>query len=122
MTGAVQGLSIAELRDIWNKVSRQHMSLGGACACSFGVAISGADLEEDICDYLEDAARRERRTDVLEALSKVSISTAYGRLDAVLGALERDSSGEAALFAIPRLAGSLQSLAAQHIRQGFRCD
>lgn len=56
---------------LWNDLARQHVSMGGGCACGIGgVTVRLEDFEHDIADYLYAEAERLGNADVLALLSR----------------------------------------------------
>jgi hypothetical protein len=56
---------------MWEDLARQHVSMGGGCACGIGgVTVRLQDFEHDIADYLVAEAERLKQADVLALLSQ----------------------------------------------------
>ena len=56
---------------LWNDLARQHVSMGGGCACGIGgVTVRLEDFEHDIADYLYAEAERSDKHEVLALLSR----------------------------------------------------
>lgn len=117
----------SELMEIWNRISRQHMSAGSGCGCGFGgLILQAADFELDIVEFVIDDAKNDGRHDVppfIDAVSKrgpdrYSIVALLTALDAGDG---RISDGDQA-FALARLATSLTSIDSAHGKGRFACD
>jgi hypothetical protein len=54
---------------LWEDLARQHVSMGGGCACGIGgVTVRLQDFEHDIADYLVAEAERLKQADVLALL------------------------------------------------------
>jgi len=57
------------LLDMWENLSRQHVSMAAGCACGAGgVTVRLEDFEQDIADYLLGEAERNKRTQVISFL------------------------------------------------------
>lgn len=110
----------AELRDIWDRLARQHVALAGSCACSVGgVTLQLQDFEQDIVDYLLGQAERHRRDDVAALLREhgrdADGSWRIGLLLAALAAPPVDeAAGDAPAFVLARLGKTLRSFAKLH--------
>lgn len=56
---------------LWNDLARQHVSMGGGCACGIGgVTVRLEDFEHDIADYLYAEAERLGNHEVLALLAR----------------------------------------------------
>ena len=124
MTQAIASEAAASIRDLqakWKRVSRQHVALGAACGCGIGIAFAANDLEEDICDFIEESARREKRNDVAAFIAGLPrpAGGATWKLADLLARLE--SECEYAAFLAPRLVVSLASFDQQHGGARFVC-
>ena len=75
---AVNVESAAEARrllELWQNLSRQHVSLAGNCACGAGgVTLRLEDFEQDIADYLLGEAERNKRSEVISFLRRTHSS------------------------------------------------
>ncbi len=107
----------ARLRDLWSRLSAQHVSLGAGCGCGIGgVSLSLADFERDIADYLWAESER------LGEAAVEAFLLAPGPIEAqdapVRDLLERLETGDAppgvADWLLPRLARTLESFAKLH--------
>lgn len=57
------------LLDMWENLSRQHVSMAAGCACGAGgVTLRLEDFEQDIADYLLGEAERNKREMVISFL------------------------------------------------------
>jgi hypothetical protein len=70
---AEQGGEVAaearRLLDLWENLSRQHVSLAAGCACATGgVTVLLEDFEQDIADYLLGEAERNKRAQIIAFL------------------------------------------------------
>lgn len=116
-----------ELTEIWNRISRQHMSAGSGCGCGFGgLILQAADFELDIVEFVIDDARNDGRVALppfIDAVSKRGPER-YS-IVALLKALE-DSDGRLSpddqTFALARLATTLGSIDSAHGQGRFACD
>ncbi len=117
-------LAIEDLRELWRRLSRQHITLGASCTCAIGLSISIEDFEQDICDFLEADATRAGRMDVVDALNRLRPAgqneplTLLQLMDGLV--LHGDASLLA--FLTPRLNVSLGSIETAHRRMSFRCS
>ena len=79
------------LLDLWENLSRQHVSLAGNCACGAGgVTLRLEDFEQDIADYLLGEAERNKRSEVISFLQAHAFieETQLWSLSRLLHALE----------------------------------
>ncbi|MBX9739901.1 MAG: hypothetical protein K2X62_07515 [Beijerinckiaceae bacterium] len=116
--------STAEARDVWRRISRQHIALGSNCTCGVGLSINIEDFGQDICDFLEADAMRAGRDDVLQAMSRLR---PHGRnepwtLPNLLDALATHDDPGVEAFMTERLNVSLESIVNAHRRTSMRCD
>lgn len=124
MTPAVSANAAILVRDLqatWKRISRQHVALGAACGCGIGISFAANDLEEDICGFVEDVARREKRHDVFDLIAQLPRNAGGNawKLADLLGRLEEND--ECAAFLAPRLAVSLSSFDQSHGGARFVC-
>lgn len=117
----------SELTEIWNRISRQHMSAGSGCGCGFGgLILQAADFELDIVEFVIDDAKSEGRPALpafIDAVCKrgpdrYSILALLNGLDA---GDDRISEADRS-FALERLATTLSSIDAAHGKGRFACD
>jgi len=58
-----------QLLNLWQTLSRQHISMAAGCACGAGgVTLLLEDFEQDIADYLLGEAERNKRVEVIDFL------------------------------------------------------
>lgn len=116
-----------DLTEIWNRISRQHMSAGAGCGCGFGgLILQASDFELDIVEFVIDEAKHGGRTAIPPFIDAVARRGAdrYS-LAALLRAL---GQGQDALgpddeaFALARIAIPLASMDAAHSKGRFSCD
>jgi hypothetical protein len=117
---ALAAADARELLDIWERVSRQHVSLATGCACGVGgVTLQLQDFEQDIADYVLGQAERGRRQDVVNFL-RGHAQQADGRwsiallLAALFEPATAPASDELAEFILTRLGKTLRSFAKLH--------
>lgn len=119
----------SELREIWNRISRQHMSAGSGsgCGCGFGgLILQAADFELDIVEFVISDAKGEGRLALPPYIDSVSKRgpERYSLLD-LLSALDSGDgrlSDDDQAFALTRLATTLSSIDAAHGKGRFACD
>lgn len=108
----------ARLLEIWDRLSRSHMTLGAGCSCGIGgVVVALEDFEQDIADYLLAEAERLERRDVIGYMAEHarvgdlwSISKLLVRLEQPRGAVDPEAGG----FVLERLGRTLQSFEKLH--------
>ncbi|MCA0338752.1 MAG: hypothetical protein LCH61_08935 [Proteobacteria bacterium] len=116
-----------QLTDMWNRISRQHMSAGSGCGCGFGgLILQAADFELDIVEFVIDDAKKEGRVALLPFIHAVCNRgpDRYSIL-ALLQGLDADDdriSDDDRSFALERLANTLGSIDSAHGQRGFACD
>jgi hypothetical protein len=65
-----------QLLDMWENLSRKHVSLGAGCACGIGgITVQLQDFEQDIVDYLLGQSERNGRTDVIAFLQAHAVQS-----------------------------------------------
>jgi len=118
-----------ELKAVWSRVSRQHLSAGTGCGCSFGgLILQASDFELDIVEFLlHDAAKAE----AVHIAAFVEHSAARGpdrySLPALLEALATTEdttmveSGDLD-FALSRLSLTLTNIESAHRKSRFSCN
>lgn len=117
-----------ELTDVWSRLSRQHLSGGQGCGCSFGgLMFQASDFELDIVEfvvggadtsglpgvgaYIDDVAKRGPDRYSLPALLKALAEGDYR------------GAGEAEIdFTLDRLGSTLSNIEKAHSRGRFACD
>ena len=116
-----------ELSEIWNRISRQHMSAGSGCGCGFGgLILQASDFELDIVEFVIDDAKQEGRAALpgfIDAVSKrgpdrYSVSALLQALPAADMPLGPDDLD----FALARLATTLTAIESSHNKGRFACD
>lgn len=120
--------SVDELKTLWSRVARQHLSGGQGCGCSFGgLILQASDFEIDIVEFLlHDAAKRNARHIPAIVQTAARGPDRYS-LPALLETLAttRDAalieSGELD-FAIDRLSRTLTNIEAAHRKSRFACN
>jgi hypothetical protein len=118
-----------DLGEMWNRVSRQHLTAGAGCSCGIGgLMLQASDFELDIVEFLINDARKEKLAD-LEAFIDAVAARGPDRysLKALLEALgEFDHPAMPAArdvqFALDRLRKTLSSMDTAHTKGRFACD
>ena len=120
---------VDELKALWSRVSRQHLSGGQGCGCSFGgLILQASDFELDIVEFLlHDAAKQGE----VHVAAFVEAEAARGpdrySLQALLEALATTQdpvligSGDLA-FAVARLRQTLTNIESAHRKSRFACN
>lgn len=109
---------------LWEDLARQHVSMGGGCACGIGgVTVRLQDFEHDIADYLVAEAERLKQADVLALLLQHVQFDPPGE-DEIVKVLRAMAGGEAdagsspapevVLWLLQRLERTLNSFAKLH--------
>ncbi|MDB5966081.1 MAG: hypothetical protein JWQ72_2581 [Polaromonas sp.] len=110
------------LREQWDSLSRQHVSMGSGCACGAGgVTLVLEDFEQDIADYLLGEAERNKRSDTIAFMQAHAFdaATQLWSLSALLKALADEDGaghppGDVAAGLLQRLGRTLASFAKLH--------
>lgn len=118
----------SDLSEIWGRISRQHLSGGQGCGCSFGgLMFQASDFELDIVEFVIGDALKAGLPGVetyIDAIAKRGPDR-YS-LPALLKALEEGdyrSAAEAEVdFAIERLNTTLSNIEKAHSKGRFACD
>jgi hypothetical protein len=119
---------VDDLKTLWSRVSRQHLSGGQGCGCSFGgLILQASDFEIDIVEFLlHDAAKRNARH-IPAIVQKAARGPDRYSLPALLETLA--TTQETALietgeldFAIDRLRQTLTNIEAAHRKSRFACN
>ena len=113
-------LEARRLLGMWENLSRQHISMGAACACGIGgITVQLQDFEKDIVDYLVGKAEREGRSDVLSFLESQASQAPNGEwsISALLVALadaDVNPPAEVSRMLLGNLGRTLSSFAKLH--------
>lgn len=116
-----------DLTEIWNRISRQHMSTGSGCGCGFGgLVLQAADFELDIVEFVVDDARKQGRTAIPDFIDEVakrgpdrySIVALLKGLDTGDNKISKDDRS----FVLERLAKTLGAIDTAHGKGRFACD
>lgn len=118
------GDRVRVLLRMWEDLARQHVSMGGGCACGIGgVTVRLQDFEHDIADYLVAEAERLKQADVLALLMQHVQFDPPGE-DEIVKVLRAMAGGEAdagpppsqevVLWLLQRLERTLNSFAKLH--------
>lgn len=118
----------SDLTEIWGRLSRQNLTGGQGCGCSFGgLMFQASDFELDIVEFVIGAADQAGLPGVcvfIDAISKRGPDR-YS-LPALLKALEGDAFGAASDadidFTIERLTTTLSNIEKAHSKGRFACD
>lgn len=116
-----------QLTEMWNRISRQHMSVASGCGCGFGgLILQASDFELDIVELVIDDANKHGRH-ALPAFIDSASKRGPDRynLRALLNALDEEDGRlceEDRTFALERLAATLGSIDAAHGRGRFTCE
>lgn len=86
-----------QMLELWSRLAHTHTMIGGGCSCGVGgVAVALADFEQDIVDFLEAEAERNKRADVRALLETAARDGESWRLSKLLAHLARtDAACEA---------------------------
>ncbi|MES2263661.1 MAG: hypothetical protein V4724_34515 [Pseudomonadota bacterium] len=123
MERPAQADTARQLLEVWQRLARQHVALGGAgCACGTGgVSLQLGDFEQDIIDFLLDHAERQGRADAIAFLQAHAVRTGDGLWDLpqLLVALGGEggaslASPEVSELLLARLGKTLNSFAKLH--------
>lgn len=118
----------SNLVETWGRLSRQHLSGGQGCGCSFGgLMFQASDFELDIVEFVIGDAGQAGLPGVeayVDAVSKRGPDR-YS-LPALLKALEdgerRDASEAVIDFVVERLTTTLTNIEQAHAKGRFACD
>jgi hypothetical protein len=118
----------SDLTEIWGRLSRQHLSGGQGCGCSFGgLMFQASDFELDIVEFVITGAEQANLPGVgayIDAIAKRGPDR-YS-LPALLKALEegdyRTASQAEIDFVIARLNTTLSNIEQAHSKGRFACD
>ena len=118
-----------DLAEMWNRVSRQHLTAGAGCSCGTGgLFLQASDFELDIVEFLINDARKEGRQ-ALETFVDAVAGRGPDRysLVALFDAVSRAEhpttpSNDDLHFALARLRSTLSSMDTAHSRNRFACD
>lgn len=117
----------SDLTEIWNRISRSHMSAGSGCGCGFGgLILQAADFELDIVEFVIDDAKKDGRSALpsfIDAVCKhgpdrYSILALLNGLDTGDNRISEDDRS----FVLERLAKTLGSIDTAHGKGRFACD
>ncbi len=79
-----------QLLELWSRLAHSHTMIGGGCSCGVGgVAVALADFEQDIVEYREAEAERNKRADVRELLDTAARDGESWSLSELLAHLAR---------------------------------
>lgn len=79
-----------QLLELWSRLAHSHTMIGGGCSCGVGgVAVALADFEQDIVEYREAEAERNKRADVRELLDTAARDGESWSLSELLSHLAR---------------------------------
>ena len=118
-----------ELTEMWNRVSRQHLTAAAGCSCAMGgLFLQASDFELDIVEFLINDARKDGRENVEPFVDAVA-----GRgpdrysLAALFDAIARADHPatppiEDLQFALDRLRKTISSMDTAHSQNRFVCD
>ena len=107
------------LRDMWENLSRQHVSMAVGCSCGIGgITVQLQDFEQDIVDYLLGQAERTGRADIISFLNNYAMRDGLWHIGLLLDAIieghavagRPDSISEILLQRLGRTLGSFAKL------------
>jgi len=120
---------VDDLITLWSRVSRQHLSGGQGCGCSFGgLILQASDFELDIVEFLLHDAAKQGAVNVAAFVERTAArgSDRYS-LPALLEALS--TTQDAGLidagdldFAVSRLRQTLTNIESAHRKSRFACN
>ena len=118
-----------DLGEMWNRVSRQHLTAGAGCTCGIGgLMIQASDFELDIVEFVINDARKEGLAGLESFIDAVAARgpDRYSLTD-LLKALGTPDHPEAPAatdvqFALDRLRKTLTSMDSAHSGSRFACD
>ncbi len=113
-----------DLRDLWSRVARRHLTGGQACSCGFGgVMLQAADFETDIVEYLVDAVRRAGHEPAAALVERAAKRGTGYSLSALLSSIaEVPELPPGTDLLLERLRGTLSSMDEAHGASRFVCD
>lgn len=108
------------LRDLWDSLSRQHVSMAAGCSCGIGgITVLLQDFEQDIVDYLLGQAEKTGRADIIAFLNRHALRDGLWHIGLLLDAVIEGHAGSGApetiaAILLQRLGRTLGSFAKLH--------